>query len=129
MIFVPVLPTSVNSRLIRTNRGNFVLSPRYRQSKDEVQCYFTERWKGEPVQGYIRVTIVFMLKSGKVWDIDNHAKSVLDAAKGIAFADDNQIAELELRKVYNEDEGFMFDVTPVSIYFPEKTAKKTGKKR
>ena len=35
-------------------------------------------------------------------DIDNLAKTVLDALLGVAYVDDNQVAELECRKFYAE---------------------------
>jgi len=36
-------------------------------------------------------------------DIDNLAKSVLDALNGIAYPDDSQITSLNLKKVYSEE--------------------------
>lgn len=36
-------------------------------------------------------------------DLDNVAKLILDALNGLAWEDDNQIARLEISKVYGED--------------------------
>lgn len=36
-------------------------------------------------------------------DIDNLAKTVLDALLGVAYEDDNQVAELECRKFYSDE--------------------------
>ena len=37
-------------------------------------------------------------------DTDNLAKSILDALNGLAYDDDKQIVELEVKKFYNETE-------------------------
>lgn len=38
-------------------------------------------------------------------DLDNLAKTVLDALNGIAFVDDSQVVDLRLSKVYADKEG------------------------
>ena len=35
-------------------------------------------------------------------DIDNLAKAILDGLNGIAYTDDNQVAELEIQKLYSD---------------------------
>ncbi len=50
-------------------------------------------------------------------DVDNLAKTVLDACHGIVWTDDNQVAELVIRKwrVPNEaDEGFHVEVREIT---------------
>lgn len=36
-------------------------------------------------------------------DLDNCAKSILDALNGIAFADDSQVVSLKITKIYDEE--------------------------
>ena len=43
-------------------------------------------------------------------DLDNLAKSVLDAFNGIIWEDDSQVCVLEVRKIYGEEEGVDVEV-------------------
>lgn len=73
-----------------------------------------------PVTGPVEVLIVLMMKIPSSWsmkkqvaaasgavratkkpDLDNCAKSVLDACNGIVYADDGQVVMLTVRKVYS----------------------------
>lgn len=63
----------------------------------------------EPLKGAIAISLVFQMgKNGKeVYhtkrpDIDNLAKAVKDALKGIIYTDDSQIVEAHLFKRYGE---------------------------
>lgn len=64
-----------------------------------------------PAEGPISIRLVFQMgKNGKELyhtkrpDIDNLAKAVKDALKGIAYADDSQIVEAHLYKQYGGPE-------------------------
>ena len=46
-------------------------------------------------------------------DADNIAKIVLDSLNGLAYKDDNQIAELEIKKVYGEQAKVILDIEEI----------------
>lgn len=50
------------------------------------------------------VTIDFYNGNKRRRDIDNMAKLVLDALNGVAYADDHQVVELNLRKIHTTPE-------------------------
>ena len=56
----------------------------------------TKLAKKRKLEGYVRPTVTP--------DTDNLAKSILDALNGLAYDDDKQIVELEVKKFYNETE-------------------------
>lgn len=46
-------------------------------------------------------------------DVDNYAKAALDAMNGYVFADDSQVVELFVRKVYAEEAGLLVIVEEI----------------
>ena len=56
----------------------------------------SKKIKDRKIKGVIRPTITP--------DTDNLAKSILDALNGLAYSDDKQVVELEVRKFYSETE-------------------------
>ncbi len=84
--------------------------------KQAVQLEATRSYIGSPIVGVVGITITFVVARPKsmrrkntpmprVWhtvkpDIDNLAKAVFDALKGILWVDDSQIAKATLSKVY-----------------------------
>lgn len=56
----------------------------------------TKILKKRKLEGYIRPTITP--------DTDNLAKSILDALNGLAYLDDKQVVELEVKKFFGETE-------------------------
>lgn len=90
-------------------------------------------WKGqEPLSGPIRAEAVFTLKAPKTTsvgyarkDLDNMAKALLDAVKGIVMVDDSQLVELNLKKEYGDADEVVFRFCQVSV---SSRWKKAGKK-
>lgn len=46
-------------------------------------------------------------------DIDNIVKIILDSLNGLAYKDDNQIAKLEVEKVYGEEAKVVLEITEI----------------
>ena len=84
---------------------------------------YAEVYKWQPIEGAIRAEIKVFMKISKsdskvvkkrklegyirptvTPDTDNLAKSILDSLNGLAYNDDKQIVELEVKKFYNETE-------------------------
>ena len=84
---------------------------------------YAEVYKWQPIEGAIRAEIKVFMKISKsdtkltkkrklegcvrptvTPDTDNLAKSILDALNGLAYDDDKQVVELEVKKFYNETE-------------------------
>lgn len=78
--------------------------------KDRIRFESRRVHRGEPLTGPLAVEMVLVLerpqylgKGGRKWhetrgDVDNYAKSILDALLKVAFVDDGQVAELSVRK-------------------------------
>jgi Holliday junction resolvase RusA-like endonuclease len=107
-IYIPEKPIA-QPRQRFTKRGAYVRA--YTPAKHPVNAYkkaIKEAYNG-PLFKNPTVSITFMIsiKSKKLGihtkkpDLDNLAKSVLDALNGIAWADDSNIHTLHLKKVYS----------------------------
>lgn len=79
------------------------------------------QYKGEPLDGPISATIVFLIKKPKTVkreypivksDLDNYIKAALDSLNGIAFHDDCQVIEINASKKYNDFGGIFIDIKP-----------------
>lgn len=55
------------------------------------------------------------LKPTKKPDVDNIVKVICDALNGIAYKDDTQVAELEVKKVYGELERVVVEIEEIEI--------------
>jgi Holliday junction resolvase RusA-like endonuclease len=58
----------------------------------------------------IAISILLPIKEWKIKDIDNLAKSIVDALKGIVYEDDNQITSLFISKTKSDQPSFMVGV-------------------
>jgi len=56
-----------------------------------------------PATGPMYMQIDFYMENRRTRDLDNLAKAVLDALNGTAYADDNQVKELRVRKFLDRD--------------------------
>jgi len=86
-----------------------------------------------PLAGAITATISAVLPVPKSWpkrktadaltgrlrptskpDADNYAKAALDACNGIVFADDSQVVDLVVRKLYGADPRLVIEVEEIA---------------
>ena len=71
---------------------------RIREWRERVRDAANQFWlEASPVAGFLMVTVIYF-HDGKPFDVDNIAKPVLDALKGMVFGDDSQITDLVCRK-------------------------------
>jgi Holliday junction resolvase RusA-like endonuclease len=87
--------------------------------------------KGKSYSGTLSVNMTFFIPLPESWsmkkklehvgkhvstkpDLDNYVKAFFDAANGVIWKDDNQIARLSAEKIYGEDPGIEFTVEEVS---------------
>lgn len=61
-------------------------------------CFRAARGQRAPQDSLIRVDVEFVVGTRRRVDIDNLAKTVLDALNGLAFGDDSQVVELHAVK-------------------------------
>ncbi len=47
-------------------------------------------------KGRVRVDIDLYIRDGRIGDVDNYAKSILDGLNGVAWEDDKQVVELHI---------------------------------
>ena len=85
-------------------RGRPKVRPRVASKRAYMPKYYTD-WKlalkskliakrAKPMKGDVSLDIQFMFKDGRIGDIDNLAGGVMDAANGVLYIDDAQVAEL-----------------------------------
>ena len=78
-----------------------------------------------PLEGAIKMSIVFQFKKPKSWskkkreaafwhtqkpDADNLAKAVKDALNGLAYRDDSQICDMDLVKIWGENDRITIEL-------------------
>jgi hypothetical protein len=56
------------------------------------------RWESGLADADVAVLIIYFYQGETTLDVDNIAKSLLDALKGVLFRDDKQVSELLIRK-------------------------------
>ena len=69
--------------------------------KEQYRWQAKAQWRGPKLEGDISVSVTFYFATKRKRDLDNQNKLILDALTGIAYEDDNQIAELCLRRAYD----------------------------
>jgi Holliday junction resolvase RusA-like endonuclease len=85
----------------RTGRaGNHYLPKTYTAYRDLVSMHLRAAYRGDPELGPIRVVLAFYRSTKRKADVDNLAKTILDAGNGIVWADDSQILELHAQISY-----------------------------
>lgn len=103
------------------------------QFKRDIQTEAYNAYEGKPLDGPIRLELTFLLPRPKsiVWkkklmprlwarvkpDFDNLAKAVCDALNGILWADDSQVVDASVKKMYaagGEEPGVYVLVTELS---------------
>jgi len=112
-------------RAFKTPRGRVrVYDPSTsRDWKRTVQAQVILAWKPrDPLVGPLQLALVFSLPRPKTLpkrivqhtkrpDVDNLAKAILDAVRGILFRDDSAIVSLTVIKRYGESPGMEIAVT------------------
>ena len=106
----------------RVTRNGTYTPAKTKNYEKAVQLHFNNQYKGDPLEGPLRITIDFYmyipknvskrrrkLKNDKELlptkkpDFDNLTKSITDALNGLAYKDDNQIVEAHIYKYYSDD--------------------------
>jgi len=100
-------PPSTN-RLWRQGRGRVHLDPKARTWREEAQWALRLRWgRQEPLEGPVQVHLVAVPPDRRKRDLDNVAKSVLDALNGLVIGDDSQVRRLLLDRTEPQRPGWV----------------------
>ena len=91
-IFVFDLPPSANVYW-RMGKGRIYVSDEAADYKEDVAKMSRQQGLKEPLEGDVAVMFRFY-RARRSGDLDNKLKVLIDALKGIAYADDKQITEL-----------------------------------
>ena len=100
-ITLKTLPISTN-QLYATFKGRRLLTRKGRECKEAMGWEAREQYRGEPVEGPLKVKIALWWPTKRNHDVDN-IKSLLDAVTGILWQDDGQIVELTIKKGYDKE--------------------------
>lgn len=83
----------------RATKNGVVFMPKnYKELKKKLSAEFFDNWDGGPISGPIGVSISIMTPTKRTGDIDNYAKTILDALEDSAiFYDDIQICHMSVK--------------------------------
>lgn len=96
-----------------TARGTY--TPADTKNAEQVIAHTYKSLRVEPFEHQVVVTIDFFNGNKRRRDLDNMAKLVLDALNKIAYADDYQVVELNLRKVFTDQDHARTVVTLAEV--------------
>lgn len=83
----------------RVVKGHAYDPPENKAAKERIR--WQVRWRDEPYAGPVRIDIVCQYRArSSTADVDNLAKTVLDALNNYAIMDDRQVVDLRVRKQY-----------------------------
>lgn len=97
-----------------TRQGHAFTPPKTRRFEAMIADLARGAYMGTPLAGPLAVDVTFFLRAPKKRvrtfpsikpDVENLAKSLLDALNGIVWQDDSLIVELHARKVYASGAG------------------------
>jgi len=71
--------------------------------KEQWQWEAKSQWKGAPLVGEVNITLTLFHGNKIKRDVDNFNKLVFDALTGIVYDDDNQVAELTIKRAYDKE--------------------------
>lgn len=98
-----------------TKTGHCYTPTKTRDFMKECKLYLRAGHNGEPVSQAVKVEINFFKKREPVnknyGDIDNLAKSVMDAMTGIVYTDDKYVTELIVKKYWSTAASIVIKVT------------------
>jgi crossover junction endodeoxyribonuclease RusA len=69
--------------------------------------------KYPPIEEEISVVVIYFYRGQAALDVDNIAKPLLDALKGVVFRDDAQVSELRVRKTSVAESFSLSGASPV----------------
>ncbi|MBO4540389.1 MAG: RusA family crossover junction endodeoxyribonuclease [Bacilli bacterium] len=112
IVELPFLPVSVN-RAFRTGNRKFFRSDSYEIFKRNVVAeLYSQGWFTPVPWRSIGVAIWLIPKSRHLFDVDNRAKTLLDAFNKQVWEDDREIVELQIVRCFPEEN----EKTIVKIY-------------
>ena len=94
------LPVSVNSSY-RAFKNRVYKSQRLKDFQKKMDEMLDTFENVEKLEGKLSIDVTFEMKGIRKRDIDNMMKSLLDSLEGKVFENDNQIFEMNVRKIDN----------------------------
>lgn len=90
---LPVPPSA--NHIWRVGKGRTYLSPEYKLWLKKARILIRNQYRGKPLAGEVFVNIAWFRQTRR-GDLDNKAKPILDALKGLAYMDDKQVGRIWL---------------------------------
>lgn len=78
-------------------RKAYVYTPPKTKEYEELVGWVAKSVGCQPLNGPLLVKLHLYIK-GRSGDVDNYCKSILDGLNGVAYEDDDQVVELQVRK-------------------------------
>ena len=99
MIVIRGNPISVNALY----RGRRFLTKEGKAIKEDYAWQTKMHWRTKPTAKRLELRIDAYFGSKRIRDIDNIAKAILDAFKGIVWVDDGQVDVLHIYRKYDKE--------------------------
>lgn len=96
-----------------SNRRGYIIPARTMAYQRQVGWVAKQQIK-TPFAGDVEVTIVLYFRGGRVGDVDNYQKSILDGLNGIAFEDDRQVRKVTCERLTSADERAEIEIEEVA---------------
>lgn len=129
--YIPIKPEPKQSAT--HGGGKTWISPAKKLYVDNLVFGIKTQYKGEPLNGPLKLTVVYAFKTGKTcvvnervrfmgipWyfymprpDLDNLTKPLQDALMSQVCTDDSNIVDLRARKIYWHENGIIFKVEKI----------------
>lgn len=107
-------PVSVNHLYSSARSGRRRITAKGWAWKDTV-CYIAKQALEKPCTGPVILEITYIFPDNRRRDVTNYDKAILDALKGVAYDDDNQIVSIAIHKFVKPSDNFE-GVTMITIY-------------
>ena len=102
-IILPFIPVSVNASY-RVSKNRVYKSKKMREFQKQMTDVFENYKSLKMLEGRLLVDITFEMADKRHRDLDNMLKSLLDSLEGRVFKNDNQIFEINAKKINDCDE-------------------------
>jgi len=94
----------------RFANGHAYMPKNYQEQKKELKKIL--RRHSSPMKGAVYLSIEIRTKNKRMGDLDNYAKTILDAAEGVLFYNDIQISELRVKHYKKDIDLVRLSITP-----------------
>lgn len=99
----PLSTGSIYKSICRGKFASVYMSNKGKMTKESYQWQAKAQYKGQPLEGLLKVEMELYVGTKRKCDIDNFNKLCFDSLTGTVWVDDSQIRELTIKKGYDKE--------------------------